>query len=287
MVVVTVSVLENVQIVSSTVQISCKLALAVLNTTLATSLDVSKEKILEKDHQIEALEARLSDLNPPPTLSPSPQMSLPPEKLPPGVSRHRTKYRARRKGQYLGVFDTIDKAQAAYEASAAYETSGNGGTAQGTQQNSVVPGGNVPGPSGTFQELSGTSGTTQGTSGPSGNEEGTGGNSLDPDDPETVVLDYKEYLARKLGPFGPSGNGEKPCPRVPIYPVSKKSCLHDMFYYFSTDEGLELVKRDDDKEECLGFFDTIEEVRKEIIADRVEAGSSLSIVAGLFDPFES
>ena len=116
MVVVTVSVLENVQIVSSTVQISCKLALAVLNTTLATSLDVSKEKILEKDHQIEALEARLSDLNPPPTLSPSPQMSLPPEKLPPGVSRHRTKYRARRKGQYLGVFDTIDKAQAAYEA---------------------------------------------------------------------------------------------------------------------------------------------------------------------------
>ena len=149
--------------------------LAVLNTTLATSLDVSKEKILEKDHQIEALEARLSDLNPPPTLSPSPQMSLPPEKLPPGVSRHRTKYRARRKGQYLGVFDTIDKAQAAYEASAAYETSGNGGTAQGTQQNSVVPGGNVPGPSGTFQELSGTSGTTQGTSGPSGNEEGTGG----------------------------------------------------------------------------------------------------------------
>ncbi len=66
------------------------------------------------------------------------------------------------------------------------------------------------------------------------------------------------------------------------FPVSPTHLYHKRFFYRETEEGYELNTTLGEKEECLGFFDTVPEMREAIEDHLYEQGSLPHAFEGLF-----
>jgi hypothetical protein len=170
------------------------------------------------------------------------------------VSRFRNKYRARRRGQYLGVFATVEEARAAYEE--------NAGNAEGTV---------------------GTTGNSEGTPGTLGNDDGTDGTERNGDGTVGTGVNTNDGSLSARATSLAQGIAAIP-KRARTFPIRLGHPAHRRFFYDVTDEGLELFGIEKGREVPLGFFDSEEDIRHEIESHLYEEGYVPAYVDSLYEP---